>query len=80
MVGPHKAPILDFDWKNSLCVSGDRDGRVAFWDINKTDVVKKCKFHTGGVNKICILENTNEKLVASGGLKDGLLNIFDLRQ
>ena len=55
MMGPHKAPILDFDWYNSLCVSGDRNGMVAYWDINKTDVVHKCKSHNGGVNKISIL-------------------------
>lgn len=45
MVGPHKAPILDFDWKNSLCISGDRNGIMSYWDINKTDVLKKNKSH-----------------------------------
>ena len=79
MVGPHKGPILDFDWKNSLCVSGDRNGIVAYWDINKTDIVKKNNSHNGGVNKICILENINEKVVATAGLKDGTLKLYDLR-
>jgi len=31
LVGPHKAAVLDFDWRNSLVVSGDKSGVVAFW-------------------------------------------------
>lgn len=31
LFGPHKDPILDFDWKNSLVVSGDKGGTLAFW-------------------------------------------------
>ena len=35
MFGPHRDAILDFDWNNSLAVSGDKSGIVAFWDINE---------------------------------------------
>ena len=40
MFGPHKNAIIDFDWKNSLVVSGDKDGLVSFWDINGTSFTK----------------------------------------
>ena len=35
LFGPHRDAILDFDWCNSLAVSGDKSGIVAFWDINE---------------------------------------------
>jgi len=31
LAGPHKAAVLDFAWHNSLIVSGDKNGVVAFW-------------------------------------------------
>jgi len=31
LVGPHKSPVLDFDWHFSLLVSGDKDGFLGFW-------------------------------------------------
>ena len=30
----HKEAVTEFEWKNSLCVSGDKNGGVAIWDIN----------------------------------------------
>jgi hypothetical protein len=39
LFGPHKSAVLDFDWKNSLCVSGDKTGTVVFWDINEGEAV-----------------------------------------
>jgi hypothetical protein len=32
--GVHKEPVLDFDWHNSLVVSGDKNGYVALWVMN----------------------------------------------
>ncbi len=29
----HRDAVLDFDWKNSLCVSGDKSGTISFWVI-----------------------------------------------
>ena len=31
LIGPHKEAIMDFEWKNSLLVSGDKSGVVALW-------------------------------------------------
>lgn len=28
------SPVTCIDWKNSLCVSGDKGGQVCLWDIN----------------------------------------------
>lgn len=30
----HKDSVMEFEWFNSLCVSGARDGTMAMWDIN----------------------------------------------
>lgn len=31
LIGPHKEAIMDFEWANSLLVSGDKSGVVAIW-------------------------------------------------
>ena len=31
LIGPHKEAIMDFEWKNSLLISGDKSGVVAIW-------------------------------------------------
>lgn len=31
LIGPHRNAVLEMAWKNSLVVSGDKDGVVAFW-------------------------------------------------
>jgi len=31
LIGPHKEAIMDFEWQNSLLVSGDKSGVVAIW-------------------------------------------------
>jgi hypothetical protein len=33
LIGPHKEAIMDFEWSNSLLVSGDKSGVVAMWVI-----------------------------------------------
>jgi WD40 repeat protein len=30
----HKDAVMEFEWYNSLAVSGGRDGSMAVWDIN----------------------------------------------
>jgi WD40 repeat protein len=30
----HKDAVMEFEWVNSLAVSGARDGSMAIWDIN----------------------------------------------
>jgi WD40 repeat protein len=44
--GAHKSIVREFDWHNSLLVSGDKDGYVAFWDINEGRPFKVAKAHT----------------------------------
>lgn len=80
LVGPHKDPIMDFVWKNSLVVSGDRKGLLAFWDLNKAQAIKTFPGHLGAVSTISLLETNDTRLIASGGLKDGKVCLFDLRQ
>eukprot|EP00920_Eleutheroschizon_duboscqi_P018537 GHVT01044083.1.p1 GENE.GHVT01044083.1~~GHVT01044083.1.p1 ORF type:complete len:530 (-),score=9.60 GHVT01044083.1:37-1626(-) len=48
------APITSFQWLSSLLVSGDRNGTVAFWDINRPDKPLCCarRIHQGAVSDI----------------------------
>jgi WD40 repeat protein len=48
--GPHKDAVLDFAWNNSLVVSGDKSGTIAFWDINTGTPIKSSKIHKGAVS------------------------------
>lgn len=45
LMGVHKEPVLDFDWHNSLLVSGDKNGYVVFWDVNEAKAIKVRKCH-----------------------------------
>ncbi len=88
LFGPHKDAIMDFDWKNSLLVSGDRSGNVAFWvfcgklskDINSGKQFKKQKSHTGAVSK-CLLysDGLQNNLIITVGINDGAICIHDMR-
>ena len=77
----HKDSVTEFEWYNSLCVSGDRNGGVAFWDINQGKAIKTVAAHKGGaVGKIGLYsDGRDNNLIMTGGLKDGVLNIFDMR-
>ena len=48
----HKDAVMEFEWVNSLCVSGGRDGSVAVWDINTGTPVQQIMAHAGPVSKI----------------------------
>lgn len=71
----HSDAVLEFEWHNSLCVSGDRKGGLTWWDINNGTPLFQQQVHNAGVSKICMSNN----LVASAGLKDGLVAVFDMR-
>ena len=45
---------MEFAWKNSLCVSGDRKGGIAFWDINRAEPLKKLNSHGSAVSKVAL--------------------------
>lgn len=66
--GAHSKPITEFDWKNSLCVSGDRDGVIGIWDINKCQCIKSYKAHSGQVSKILLYgDRKSSNYIISGG-------------
>jgi len=58
LLGPHKSPVLDFDWHFSLLVSGDKDGYLAFWDINEGEAFKVAKCHEGGVSQVLLFSDS----------------------
>lgn len=80
LAGPHKTPILDFVWNNSLLVSGDKDGIIAFWDINSGKSFLSMKNHKGGVGMLKFFDLNDDRILCSGGLKDGFLTMYDLRE
>ena len=53
----HKDAVMEFEWNNSLCVSGDRAGSVVFWDINRGDPLKTARIHGGAVAKIALFSD-----------------------
>jgi WD40 repeat protein len=79
LVGPHKAPVLDFVFKNSLVASGDKNGVVAFWDLNNGTAIFEARCHGQGVGIISFFDNQDDRLICTGGLKDGIVNLWDLR-
>ena len=71
---------MEFEWNNSLAVSGDRNGQIAFWDINRGEPLKTLKAHGSAVSKISLFsDGGNQNLVMTTGLRDGKMNIFDMR-
>ena len=80
LFGPHKQAIMDFDWHNSLAVSGDRQGVVAFWDINEGEAVMEKKAHTGAVSQVVLYgDGGNSNIVITSGVNDGMLIVHDMR-
>ena len=47
----HKEAVLEFSWANSLCVSGDKAGGIAIWDINCGKALLSRQAHAGAVAK-----------------------------
>ena len=60
-------------------VSGDKSGLVVFWDINKGEAFHKVKAHKGAVNCVKLSDPRHDSLVVTAGIKDGIVNLFDLR-
>ena len=76
----HKEAVMEFAWANSLCVSGDRSGGIAIWDINTGKALLSRQGHAGAVSKIHLhSDGSNSNLILSGGLRDGKLNVLDMR-
>jgi len=79
MFNGHSDAVMEFDWRNSLCVSGDRKGGLAFWDITRGEPLQKMNGHSGAVSKCLLDSNGGNNIVMTAGQRDGKLNIFDMR-
>lgn len=78
--GTHKSAVTDFEWKNSLCVTGGRDGLVAIWDVNTQKCIMTQKSHNGQIGKIKLhSDDLNSNLILSVGTNDGMLVALDMR-
>ena len=77
----HKEAVVEFEWRNSLVVSGDRGGSMAIWDINTGQPIRQMKnAHTGAISKTMFYsDGVNNNLILSAGLKDGRLICHDMR-
>lgn len=73
--------MVEFLWKNSLVVSGDRGGSMAMWDINTGQCIRKMpNVHSGAVSKIKFhSDGADSNVILSAGLGDGCLNVHDMR-
>jgi WD40 repeat protein len=78
--GVHKGPITEFEWNNSLCVTGGRDGLISLWDINNETSIYREKLHNGQVSKIKLhTDEFDKNLIITAGINDGVLNVIDMR-
>ena len=75
----HKDAVLEFKWVNSLCASGDKAGGMSIWDINTGKSLMSKQLHNGAVSKINTFSDGTNNLIISGGLRDGKLNLLDMR-
>lgn len=73
------APIVTFIWNNSLLASGQRDGKVQFWDVNTGQNFYNAQNHTNSIHKMCFnVDGGNNNVIASCG-KDGKVSVIDIR-
>jgi len=77
----HKDAVVEFAWRNSLVVSGDRGGSMAIWDMNTGKCLRQmANPHQGAVSKIKFFsDGVSQNLILSCGLKDGCLVAHDMR-
>ena len=76
----HKDSVMEFEWVNSLVVSGGRDGSMAVWDVNTGQAIQQMQPHNGPVSKIQFYsDGASNHLIISAGLKDGVLAVYDMR-
>ena len=76
----HRDAVIDFAWNNSLAVSGDRAGILAFWDINRSEPLRVAKGHGSAVGKICFYSDDQvNNVILTAGLGDGRVNVYDMR-
>jgi WD40 repeat protein len=80
LIDIHKYPITNFNWINSFCFSSDKNGNIAFWDINTQNCFSNCKLHKGEITNIIFYEDIitkkNNLIITSG--YDGFINVINL--
>lgn len=81
MSGYHKKPVTEFNWRNSLCASADRDGNVALWDVNSQKCIKALgSLHQGQISNIVFhTDDMDTNLILTSGINDGVINGIDMR-
>mmetsp|Transcript_12701 Transcript_12701/g.19082 ORF Transcript_12701/g.19082 Transcript_12701/m.19082 type:complete len:338 (-) Transcript_12701:28-1041(-) len=72
----HTKAIRTFLWKNSLVVSGGREGLGCVWDLNSGKLVSTFDEHSAPIQCMCL--SPNEDLVMTAGM-DGFVCAWDLR-
>eukprot|EP00916_Digyalum_oweni_P000881 GHVL01001782.1.p1 GENE.GHVL01001782.1~~GHVL01001782.1.p1 ORF type:complete len:205 (+),score=39.56 GHVL01001782.1:49-663(+) len=66
--GGHSNPVVSLEWQNRLLISGDRSGKIVFWDVETGQILTKSQNHVGNVTKIHISDESieNNIIVTSG--------------
>lgn len=78
--GIHKKPVTEFNFTNSILISGDRDGKTVFWDLNSEKSIITKQLHQGQISNIVFHSDQGDNnLILTSGINDGMLNVFDMR-
>ena len=77
--GVHKGPVTEMNWQSSLCISTDKTGLCALWDINSEKCVSKNKWHMSQVSNVIFHSDVKNNLIITTGVNDGILNVVDMR-
>lgn len=76
----HQAPVLTFDWHNSLVVSADKAGVLAYWDLNTGQCFYHRPTHRGQVQRVQLSSDAAAtNVVLSTGTNDGQVIATDMR-
>ena len=52
---------------------------MSIWDINTGNSLMTKNMHAGAISKINMFSDGTSNLILSGGLRDGVLNMLDMR-
>lgn len=78
--GVHRKPVTEFNFRNSILISADRDGGIGVWDLNNEKCIMQKPLHQGQVSNIVFhSDNQNNNLILTSGINDGVVNCIDMR-